>query len=196
MTGPIDPREALVHVFHGGVALSFLRASTHSSSIYGGPLELHVQGRPLAQPVHHVATIAGEHLRLAGITGFDRDLPLVYGFSYSDCRLDYAFDVSTIDLVSLEPGQPTADWPYAGYPRLLPYVPLEPGPVVPSTWGGFLRLSPNLPERQPAEWVVLVPPPATLGYSMWGPSGDREEATVVFEFSPRERRVRSYNVCS
>ena len=40
---------------------------------------------------------------------------------------------------------------------------------------------PNVPDRQPAELVVIVPPPATLGVSYGQDAGDFEGVTIVFE---------------
>jgi hypothetical protein len=51
-------------------------------------------------------------------------------------------------------------------------------------------------DEQPAELLVAVPPPATLGFSMWGPDGDREGVTVVFECDLAERTIRAYNRCT
>ena len=188
-------REALVHVFHAGLARSFFRGLEHSTSSYGGPLELEVEGMDLAQPLHHVATIAVDHLRPLGLPWRYSELPLVYGLGHSGCRLEYSFDSSSIVVQAIEPREPTKDWPYAGYPRLLPYVPLEPGPTAPSTWEEFRQRAPNLPERPPANLVVLVPPPATLGFSLWGRMGDAEGATIVFECALEEKRVRASSVC-
>ena len=50
-------------------------------------------------------------------------------------------------------------------------------------------------EEQPAELIVAVPPPATLGVSLWGQSGDEDGATVVFECHLGDRKVRAYNRC-
>lgn len=187
-------REALVHVFHAGLSTSFFRGLEHSTSSYGGPLELEVDGMDLAQPLHRVATIAVDHLRPLGLPWRFSELPLVYGLRYSDCRLHYTFEPGAIVPSSMEPREPTEDWPYAGYPQLLPFVPLEPGPIAPSTWEEFRQRAPSLPERPLLELVVLVPPPATLGFSMWGRMGDAEGATIVFECSLQEKRVLAYNV--
>jgi hypothetical protein len=37
-----------------------------------------------------------------------------------------------------------------------------------------------MPDEQPSELVVAVPPPATLGVSLWG-SGDADDVTILFE---------------
>jgi len=189
-------REALVHVFHGDLATSFFRGLEHSTSSYGGPLEPGVAGLELARPLHHVATIAVDHLRPLGVPWRFSELPLAYGLEYSDCRLQYTFEPGSIVIQAMEPREPSEDWPYAGYPRVLPYAPLEPGPTVPSTWEEFRQRAPGLSERPLPEIVVLVPPPATLGFSLWGRMGDAEGATIVFECSLQEKRVRAYNVCS
>jgi hypothetical protein len=59
----------------------------------------------------------------------------------------------------------------------------------------FAEDIPNMANEQPAELIVAVPPPSTLGFSMWGPDDDAGMVTVVFECDLRERAVRAYNRC-
>jgi hypothetical protein len=53
-----------------------------------------------------------------------------------------------------------------------------------------------MPEEQPAELVAVVPPPATIGVSLWGRTGDAEQVAVVFECDLDAKEVTAYNVCS
>jgi hypothetical protein len=101
-----------------------------------------------------------------------------------------------IDIESMHPTLITPDWPYPNYPSLLPRVPLKRGSSVAGSWQQFSRQAANLPDEPPAEIVILCPPPANIGHSMWGKLGDAEGVTIVFECSSLDRRVRAYNVCS
>lgn len=191
----IEP-EDILHVFHAGRATSLRRARKHTASTFGGPLELEVTGLALERPLHHIATIAHAVLRVLGVSWRFSELPLVFGLEHSECELSYAFEFDALVVESLEPRAPTADWPYAEYPSLLPYVPLEAMPVRAQSWGEFRRLAPNLPATTNAELIVLVPPPATLGFSMWGRHGNAEDVTIVFECAIEAQRVEARTVCS
>ncbi|MBX3586835.1 MAG: hypothetical protein KF796_09320 [Ramlibacter sp.] len=188
-------REELVVIYQNGTVTPLVRSEEHSFSVFGGPLEAEIGGSRFAKPLHHVATINHNQLQILGAPLYVWELPLVYGLFYSGCTLEYTFERSAISIQSVEPKEPTESWPYANFPVLLPYVPLEAGTVQSEEWEQFSRRAPNLPEEQPSEVVVLVPPPSTLGFSMWGRGGDAEGVTIVFECSLKEKRVSAYNVC-
>ena len=181
--------ERLVHVFHSGRALSFARSAEHSISTFGGPLEASVRG-PLDSP-HHVATLGVDHLRPLGVPWRFGELPLVFAFRHSGCELAYAFDPDGITIEVVAPPVPTEAWPYRGFPDHLPYAPLEPLAAEPTTWDRFRMRAPNLAPTPPAELIVLVPPPATLGLSLWGRAGDAEGVTLVFACDLESQRVRA-----
>jgi hypothetical protein len=50
-----------------------------------------------------------------------------------------------------------------------------------------------MPEKQSAEMVVAIPPPATIGLSFWD-IGDGDGVTIVFECDLQKRQVRAFNV--
>jgi hypothetical protein len=191
----IEP-EDILHVFHEGRAASLRPARKHAASAFGGPLELDVVGLALERPLHHIATIAHVHLRDLGVPWRFSGLPLAFGLTHSGCELRYSFESDALVVDSLEPRAPTPDWPYAAYPALLPYVPLEATPVEARSWDEFRRLAPNLPAAPTAELIVLAPPPATLGFSMWGRQGDAEGVTIVFECSIDAQRVEARTLCA
>jgi hypothetical protein len=56
----------------------------------------------------------------------------------------------------------------------------------------FAQRFPNMPWPQPAELVVAVPAPATIGVSLWG-SADANDVTIVFECDLKEKTVRASN---
>jgi len=114
---------------------------------------------------------------------------------YSGCRLRYTFARDRVRIEDLSPQEANADWPYQGYPELLPYYPLAVSRVDAEDWGRSRSRAPSLPDEQPAECVVLVPPPGGLGFTLWGRSGDAEGATHVFECNLSTKSVVAYNVC-
>jgi hypothetical protein len=189
-------REPLVLLFHDGATTSLSRCDEHSFSTFGGPLETQVASTlALARPLHHIATVNHNQLSVLGAPRYVWEVPLVYGLFYSGCVLKYSFERASLNVEEVEPSIPNESWPYANYPVLLPYAPLGVASHEPESWDEFSRRAPNLPEEQPSELVVLVPPPATLGFSMWGRGGDAEGVTLVFECSLERKRVVAYNVC-
>jgi hypothetical protein len=52
----------------------------------------------------------------------------------------------------------------------------------------------NMPELQPTKLVVAVPPPATLGFSLWGSSAG-DDVTILFECDLSDRIVYASNIC-
>lgn len=186
-------REELVIAYHAGTAIALVRSAKHSRSVFGGPLGPRVTGAHLEKPLHHIATLSPHHLGLPEMTS---EIPLVYGFVYDGCSFRYSFENHRDIVIQSGPlGSSTADWPYRGYPELLPYVPLERGSTTLESWEEFSRRATNLPPTQPSELVLIVPPPATLGFSMWGPVGDAEDVTVVFECDLNRQTMTTYNVC-
>jgi hypothetical protein len=57
----------------------------------------------------------------------------------------------------------------------------------------FAASFPNMPEKQSAEMVVAIPPPATIGLS-FSDIGDWDGVTIVFECDLQKRQVRAFNV--
>lgn len=87
------------------------------------------------------------------------------------------------------------DWPYSNYPPLLPYMPLRladtPDRV---SYDDFASRFPNYPDAQPGDLMVAVPPPATLGMSLWGEAGDGEGTTIVFACDLAAKTIDATNV--
>ncbi|HEX5213006.1 MAG TPA: hypothetical protein VFW22_14880, partial [Pseudolabrys sp.] len=168
--------EPLVFAFHADRLYTFERAERHSPSAFGGPLPAHISGRPFGpRPLHLIARLAGRHIpALSDNQLFD--LPLIYGMNYDGCCLDYRVEYGhKVELTAIEPATSSDDWPYANYPPLLPYVPLrlDDTPRV-ERYREFAERFPNMPEEQPAELIVAVPPPASLGVSFWA-AGDPDD---------------------
>jgi hypothetical protein len=71
-------------------------------------------------------------------------------------------------------------------------VPLQIGETRTASYAEFAQAFPNMPEPQPTELVVAVPPPATLGVSLWGWGGG-EDVTILFECDLADRVVYASN---
>ena len=189
--------ESLLFAFHDETLYTFGRGEKDSASVFGGPSRARMAGRAFGpKPLHHIARLGACHIP-ALVAHHLFDLPLIYGMYYcgqQSYRVDYGHH---IELLYIETATPVDDWPYPDFPPLLPYVPLqlqaEPSRT---SYDEFAERFPNMPERQRADMIVAVPPPATIGLSLWGDDGDGEDVTIVFECDLKNRIVSASNVCS
>lgn len=124
------------------------------------------------------------------------DLPLVYGMCYGGAGLTYKFEFGDLTVLEMEATKPSDDFPYAHFPAILPFVPLAVSEQKKQSWRQFNAPYPNLPDDQPSDLIVVVPPPMTIGVSLWGREGDAEGVTLVFECDLKLKRVKAYNVCT
>lgn len=187
----------LVTMFYNETVYTFERSSQHSNFTFGGPLAEKFSGLKLGRrPLHMVARIPLGDIPQIRPRSKYFNLPLLYGFNYSGCEMKYHVKITGwIEILELWPSDSDDDFPYDNYPILLPYAPLKLAAPRRCTYAEFAEEIPNMAEAQPAELIVMVPPPATLGVSLWGPDGDNEGVTVVFECSITDRSVRAYNRC-
>lgn len=188
-------RPALVWLHAAGRTLSLVSSARHGGSVFGGPLELGLVEREPRPELHQVAVLGHDALAALELPGQVGRIPLVFGLRHNGCELEYRFGEDELELVALAPAEPSADWPYANYPQLLPYVPLEVGLLERESWASFAQRAPCPPSEPQSGLVALVPPPAHLGCSLWGRMGDAEGVTLVFECARREQRVRAYTIC-
>ncbi len=190
-------REALVFAFHDELLYVFERAEQRSASVFGGPLSSEISGRPFGpKPLHRIARLSGWHIPVLSQHHLG-ELPLLYGMYYSGCEMSYRVEYGhKIELLGIAPAVSSDDWPYLNFPSLLPYVPLRLNDTARRvSYDEFACRFPNMPEKQSAELMVAVPPPATLGVSLWD-SGDGDGVTILFECDLKTKRVSATNVTS
>jgi hypothetical protein len=190
------PSEPLVFAFHEKRLYTFERAFQHTQSVFGGLMPANISGRPFGpKPLHRIACLSGWHIPALNEHHLV-ELPLIYGMYYSGCQIEYRLNFSQVELLGIDPPSSTDDWPYLNFPPLLPYVPLRLDDTSrPASYDEFAARFPNMPERQPADLVVAVPPPATVGVSLWG-IGDGDGTTIVFECDLKRKTVRACNLTS
>jgi hypothetical protein len=193
--------EQIVFAFYDGTVISFERGYEHSLSFFGGPMERKVSGIAHGpKPLHLIARLASTHLRAPRRRESDRDglidIPLIYGMCYDGCNIEYSVDrIDNIELRDMSPTRSRDDWPYPNFPTLLPYMPLRVGKTRRCSYVEFAQQFPNKPRQQQTEVVITVPPPATIGVSLWG-RADADEVTLLFECSLADRMVLASNICS
>lgn len=189
----------LLHIFHSGKAYRYSGTKRETSSYFGGPISGKLSGIGHGPaPLHQVAKLDGTDVGLLPKGEREHsDLVLIYGFRFDCCKLEYHLcPGSEIRIVSSDQNKSSDDWPYENYPNEFPKVFLELTGMRVVSYKEFSSEWPNLPTLQPAEIIVLVPPPSALGASLWGEDGDAEGVTVVFEYDPIGKRIRTYNICS
>lgn len=187
--------EVLLHVYCEAQHYRFVSGTQDSSSVFGGPQERRLNGQAHGPArLHQVAELRGRDIPVL-TQHYVFGLPLLYGFRFDGCSLKYRFATNDIDVLELTPSTSSDDWPYLGYPSLLPYVPLQPEHPRASSWEAFAKQFPNMASSQPAQLVAVVEPPFSLGFSTWGKGGDLEGVCVVFECDLVQKTVASYNVC-
>jgi hypothetical protein len=163
---------------------------------FGGPLGLDVRK---GGPLQRVLTLSLKDPMLADVMPKVAELPLVYGFTFNGCRVEYrVVDDGRIEVVQMTPGKPSRDWPYARYPAAFPQRRfglrsegrVEPDRVSELAWQGVEHADAG------AILVAIVPPNEIYGVSLWGEDGDAEGVQVVFEVDPATGTVTAYNQCT
>lgn len=190
--------ETLVHVFHAGMSYEFARVDQESPSTFGGAITNVIIGIPHGPaPLHQLARLRDVPVPLPMIDGVGAELSLLYGFCFDGSELEYEVQPDgSLNIISSSNTESSLGWPYEGYPVQFPAVYIRAAKTRAVSYEDFSCQWPSMPGLQPAEVLVMVPPPTNLGVSLWGQDGDDEGVTVVFEFDPKLQRVKTYNVCS
>jgi hypothetical protein len=187
-------KERLIHAHCDGLDYTFVRANRISYACFGGPLDQEVTGLEHGpRKLHSIGYLSARAIpALGGPTVLG--LPLVYGMCFNGCDITYRLSgYRKIEVLGMSQRRSLEDWPYAGFPDLLPYVPLVRATATPRSYADFAKRFPNLPDRPEGQLMVCVPPPATIGLSLWG-EGDLEGVTIVFDCDLTTGTVHAYNV--
>jgi hypothetical protein len=188
-------KQPLVFAFHDDTLYAFEQAERLTASHFGGPPPRKISGQSFGpKPLHLIASLGCLHIPALSQHRLT-DVPLIYGMQYDGCMLSYRIEYShKVELLQIKPASSSDDWPYSNFPPLLPYVPLRLDDTPRRVgYDEFAEQFPNMPEKQSAELVVAVPPPATIGLSFWD-GGDWDGVTIVFECDLKKSEVRAFNV--
>jgi hypothetical protein len=185
----------ILFVHHAGRTTAFAQADVESVSRFGGTIDHRLFGAPFGpRRLHQVGFVAFADLELPTLKPF-AGLPLIYGLNFDGCDLSYRVAEAVVDIEYITPDRSADDWPYEGYPSELPAVPLIAKTALRQSWEDFRELVPNWNERETQDVTIVVPPPANLGFSLWGPMGDANGVTIVFQYALASDKVRAFNVC-
>lgn len=184
-------------LFHDDKAYFLERSEQHTGSYFGGPFEGEIRGVNPPPWLHHIAMIGPRAFPpLNHLIGGGK-IRLLYGMTYEGCELRYRNLTNHVELISLSPTEPSADWPYVGYPPHLPYIPLRLGESFDCSIDQFNELStqPSLEVTKRSEALIIIPACPSLGMSLWGPSGDLNCVQLVCRYDLDTHTASIGNQC-
>ena len=187
----------LVLVYAGGRKYQFVAVDVLRSSYFGGPLSAKVTGIPHGpRMLHQIAFVSAADIPI--LREHFVSLPLLYGMQFDGCSLTYRLTTALeeIEVTKLEPTTSSDSWPYPNYPAHLPYYQLAIAEATDCSWKDFSDSLPNAPSTQRGTVYAVVPPPMTIGFSLWGRDGDDEGVHLAWEFDAKSRVVTAYNLCT
>jgi hypothetical protein len=197
--------EQYPYIYFRGRATTFTRSERTENSYFGGPSKVAVKGAKHGpRRIHHIATISTADLGIAD-SKFGSAIPFYYGMCFECCDLNYKLPLHTMAVVSapwievteIEPNVSSDDWPYADYPQLLPYIPLEIQETIEMPLEMFSEsVMQGVDTLSDEELVLVVPPNTAMGVSLWGPWGDAADVQVIFIYNTKTAITRAYNACT
>jgi hypothetical protein len=195
----LDRTHPIVVAWQGGLWQGAVVQAARYRHTFGGPLELLVRGFPKnRRPLHRFLTLDLRDPRFGVSLPNAQSLPLLYGFVYDACVLDYQIvSDAEVRIIELTPSRPSKHWPYANYPDHFSAKPVAFGRRRPIRRAALARLTwQGLNDEAADQLVVVVRPGDQFGVSLWGESGDAEEVEVVFRVGPESGRVSVSNECT
>lgn len=171
-----------------------LGISPRSSSTYlGGPGYDEIIEGPRYGPrrLHHVLTIKNAEFAIPGYQ-FGFVTSFYYGICFEGCTMTYRRTASAaIRITDMHPRKSPKDYPYFGYPDLLPFHPLQVTETKDATTETVQESLSNTGWTvDPAKLYLAIPNSVGLGLSLWPPG---EEVEMVFEYDPENGITRACN---
>lgn len=187
----IDP---VATVFSGGMRYLLGRSGSKKPSYFGGPgYDMVIEGpRYGPRRVHHILTLShGAH----GIRATGFKTSFYYGLCFDGCRLEWQRKATAaIQITRIEPRKSARDFPYFGYPDLLPYFPLETKHQSAASADDIKQAIYNTSWNIDSSKVyVIAHSHPELGIALLTPESDVD---LVFEYDTSTGRIRATNQCS
>jgi len=189
--------ETLIEVYSCETKFSLVLSGPDSRSYFGGPPQCSIQESELLDEcfLHHVATLNHASLGIPfSHLGFGT--PLFYGICHEGCEITYKMVAHNgVVFTSLSPKQATPDYPYADFPRLLPYYRLGIGKKEPFQRQELERRIANTgwSVRSDCVHAIMMRHPR-IGVCIFDTID--EDAEIVFEYDYQEGTVRGVSQCT
>ena len=184
----IDP---IATVFANGRKYLLGRSRAPQSSYFGGPGTDQAIKAPRHGPrrLHHLLTLNHAEFGISALK-FGSNVSFYYGLCFEGCELDWTRTAtSAIEITRIDPKKSGKDYPYFGYPDLLPYFPLEIVEQNQADPSDMEEAIGNTPwEAAPDNIYVIVHSHPELGIALLSPG---EEIDIVFEYDPISGRIRA-----
>ena len=125
------------------------------------------------------------------------NLPLLFPFRHNGGRMKYTCSADEILVNEIDPPTISANWPYSNYPDEFPRSTLNSSKPIKITPEELEELLPQgLSQSFENSAVVIIPPRADYGVSLWGEDGDAEMVQCVFVYQPDTGLVVAENQCT
>ena len=186
----IDP---IATVFSGGQRYLVGRSSTRSTSYFGGPGYDQVIEGPRYGPrrIHHLLTLNHGAFGI-GALKFGFKTSFYYGICFEGCELEWErTHPAAMRITKIDPRKSGKEYPYFGYPDVLPYFPLETLHKAEAGTADITDAVYNTGwEVDPAKVYVVVHSHPDLGIALLDPDS---AVDIVFEYETVSGRIRATN---
>jgi hypothetical protein len=189
------PEQAVVTVFANQRRYSLGKSRHDQLSWFGGPGSDGVMDGPRHGPrrLHHVVTLNHGAFGIKALR-FGFQVSLYYGLCFEGCEVEWQRTASAaLKITKLEPRKSSSEYPYYGYPDLLPWFPLQITGAEETTTMDIDEAIGNTGwTPDPAKVYVIAHSHAELGIALFAPGDDVD---IVFEYDFEKGSVRAANQC-
>lgn len=180
----------LATVYANGRKFIVNRSNSRSASWFGGPgSDEVIEGlRVGPRRLHHILTLNHGEFGIQSLR-FGFKASFYYGLCFEDCELEWQRTAtSAIRITSLDPRKSGKEWPYFGYPDILPYFPVEITHQEEAAPSDLADAISNVDwEPVSGRVYVIVQSHPDIELALISPEADVE---IVFEYDPQTGKVR------
>lgn len=188
--------DPVVTVFSSSQKFLLGRSDKRSNSYFGGPGYDQVIEGPKYGPrrVHHILTLNHGELGINALK-FGFKVSLYYGLCFEGCELEWERTrTAAIRITKIEPRKSEQDYPYFGFPDLLPYFPLKVLDRSEASQADIESAVYNTGWVVDSECVyILAHSHPQMGIALLGPDMDVD---LVFEYNSKTGKIRAANQCT
>ena len=167
------------------------RSSAESLSYFGGPGSDAIIEGPRYGPrrLHHLLTLNHGQFGIKALR-FGFKVSFYYGLCFEGCKLEWQRTaMSAVRITRLDPRKSGREYPYFGYPDVLPYFPLAITGQEDCTLADIEDAISNVAWEPAADRVyVVVHSHPDLGVALIAPGADVD---IVFEYDTQTGQIRA-----